>query len=278
MVLADTVAGLGCIDRNSVQHIGTDVLFLSASGLRSFGRAIQEKSLPISDLSANIKTELIESIQLLTEPVQSVYSAENSFYLLSFPENSTTYCFDLKGTLENGAYRVTKWVSAPFKSFATQRDGTLLVGTSSGIGEYTGYSDLSSSYRFRYYSPGLTFGDPSKIKILKRLRPTVVGGNSASIFVKWGYDFSTVYNTKEFTAGNQTPYYFNEAASLYGESTDPSDPYTPAEFTGGIITTRPPINASGNGSVITVGLESDINGFPLSLQEINVLALIGRIV
>ena len=268
MVLADTVAGVGCVDRNSVQHIGTDVLFLSASGLRSFGRAIQEKSLPISDLSANIKTELIESIQLLTEPVQSIYSAENSFYLLSFPENNTTYCFDLKGTLENGAYRVTKWVSAPFKSFATQRDGTLLVGTSSGIGEYTGYSDLSSSYRFRYYSPGLTFGDPSKIKILKRLRPTVVGGNSASIFVKWGYDFSTVYNTKEFTAGNQTPYYFNESASEYNI----------AEFTGGIVTTRPPINASGNGSIITVGLESDINGFPLSLQEINVLALIGRIV
>lgn len=266
MTLADTVAGVGCFDRNSVQHIGTDVLFLSATGVRSFGRTIQEKSLPLSDLSANIKRELVEAVELLTQPVQTIYSPENSFYLLSFPENNTTYCFDLKGTLENGAYRVTKWVSAPFKSFARQRDGTLLVGTSSGIGEYTGYSDLSSSYRFRYYSPGLTFGDPSKIKILKRLRPTVVGGNSASIFVKWGYDFSTVYNTKEFTAGNQTPYYFNESASEYNI----------AEFTGGIVTTRPPINASGNGSIITVGLESDINGFPLSLQEINVLALIGR--
>ena len=266
MALADTVAGVGCIDRNSVQHIGTDVLFLSATGLRSFGRTIQEKSLPLSDLSANIKTELVEAINLLTQPVKSVYSPENSFYLLTFPENNTTYCFDLKGTLENGAYRVTKWVSAPFKSFARQRDGTLLVGTSSGVGKYTGYSDLTNSYRFRYYSPGLTFGDPSKIKILKKLRPTVVGGDSASVFVNWGYDFSTSYNTKKFGVGNQVPYYYNTSETEFNI----------AEFTGGIITTRPPINASGNGSVITVGLEADINGFPLSLQEINVLAMIGR--
>lgn len=292
MALADTVAGVGCIDRNSVQHIGTDVLFLSATGLRSFGRTIQEKSLPLSDLSANIKTELVEAINLLTQPVKSVYSPENSFYLLTFPENNTTYCFDLKGTLENGAYRVTKWVSAPFKSFARQRDGTLLVGTSSGVGKYTGYSDLTNSYRFRYYSPGLTFGDPSKIKILKKLRPTVVGGDSASVFVNWGYDFSTSYNTKKFGVGNQVPYYFSNpvdgngnpiASGGLAEFSNPVDgegnPIATdglAEFTGGTTTTRPAINASGNGSVITVGLEADINGFPLSLQEINVLAMIGR--
>ena len=49
MALADTVAGVGCICRNSIQHIGTDVLFMSDDGLRSLGRVIQEKSLPISD-------------------------------------------------------------------------------------------------------------------------------------------------------------------------------------------------------------------------------------
>jgi hypothetical protein len=49
MKLADTVSGVGCIDRNSVQSIGTDVLFMSNSGLRSLGRAIQEKALPLSD-------------------------------------------------------------------------------------------------------------------------------------------------------------------------------------------------------------------------------------
>ena len=274
MALADTVAGVGCICRNSVQHIGTDVLFMSENGLRSFGRTIQEKSLPLSDLSVNIKTELISLINTRTAPTASVYSPENSFYLITFPDTSTTYCFDLKGTLENGAYRVTRWTSAPFKSYERKNDGTLLVGTNDGVGEYAGHTDeyndagtiTSSGYRFRYYSPGLTFGDPSKLKFLKKLRPTLVGANSATVFVKWAYDFGTTYSTQEFTVGNQTPYYFNEAASEY----------TVAEFTGGTTTTRPPVNATGNGSIITIGLESEINGFALSLQEINVLALMGK--
>jgi hypothetical protein len=277
MALADTVAGVGCIDRNSVQHIGTDVLFLSSSGVRSFGRAVQEKSLPLSDLSLNIKTELIEIVQLLTQPVQSVYSPENSFYLLTFPELSTTYCFDLKGTLENRAYRVTKWVSAPFKSFCQRKNGELLVGTLSGVGQYTGYSDLTESFRFRYYSPGLTFGDPSKLKMVKKLKPTIIGGNSSLVSVKWGYDFSTSYNTLDFGVGNQVPFYFNEATTQFGTSPDTGGTvFTEAEFTGGIITSRPTINTSGNGSIVTIGIEAEINGFPLSLQEINVLALIGR--
>lgn len=274
MALVDTVSGVGCICRNSVQAIGTDVLFMSNSGLRSFGRTIQEKSLPLSDLSRNVKTELISLIQSRSAPTASVYSPENSFYLITFPDQSTTYCFDLKGRLDNGAYRVTRWTSALFKSYERKNDGTLLVGTDDGVGEYSGYSDQyndsgtikTSSYRFRYYSPGLTFGDPSKVKFLKKLRPTLVGANSATIFVKWAYDFGTTYSTQEFTVGNQTPFYFNEPASEY----------TVAEFTGGNTTTRPPVNATGGGSVITIGLESEINGFALSLQEINVLALIGK--
>ena len=184
------------------------------------------------------------------------------------------YCFDLKTRLENGAYRVTMWTSAPFKSYERKTDGTLLIGTDDGVGKYSGYVDeyndggviKSASYSFRYYSPSLTFGDPSKLKMLKKLRPTLVGANSSSVFIKWAYDFGTTYSTKEFTVGNQTPYYFNEAASEY----------TVAEFTGGDLTTRPTINTTGNGSVVTIGLESEINGFALSLQEINVLALMGK--
>ena len=38
--LADTIEGVGCIARDSVQHTGTDIIFLSDSGVRSFGRTI----------------------------------------------------------------------------------------------------------------------------------------------------------------------------------------------------------------------------------------------
>ena len=266
MVLADTIAGVGCICRNSVQHIGTDVLFMSNSGLRSLGRTIQEKSLPLSDLSLNIKTELIEVLQARSEPTASVYSPENSFYLIAFPGQSVVYCFDLKGALENGSFRVTRWPSVGHKSFERKTDGTLYIGTSDGIGTYSGYQDDTSSYRFRYYSPGLTFGDPSKIKLLKKVRPTIVGAGGATVFMKWAYDFETAFKSYTFVIGNQTP-------ALYG-----IDEFAIGEYTGGELTTKSSVSGTGHGSVITIGMEAEINGSALSLQEINVLALMGKTV
>lgn len=266
MVLADTVSGVGCIDRNSVQSIGTDILFMSNSGLRSLGRAIQEKALPLSDLSLNVKTEIIEVIDAETEPVASIYSPENSFYLICFPSQATIYCFDLKGRLENGAYRTTRWTSVGHKSFARDKDGTLYIGTTDGLGKYDTFLDNASVYRFRYFSPALTFGDPSKTKIVKKIKPTLIGANEASIFVKWAYDFKTNFKNYEISVGNQVPAY-------YGVSE-----YTVGTFTGGILTTKPTVNVTGSGGVVTIGLEADITGSQLSIQEINVLALIGKTV
>ena len=264
MALVDTVSGVGCICRNSIQNIGTDILFMSNSGLRSLGRTIQEKSLPISDLSLNVKTEIIEVIQNRSLPTASAYSPEQSFYLICFPDQSTIYCFDLKGKLENGAYRVTRWTSVPHRSFMRHTDGTLYIGTSDGVGTYDGYLDNTSVYQFRYFSPALTFGDSSKTKFLKKIRPTLIGANEETIFVKWAYDFKTNYKNYEINVGNQVPAY-------YGVSE-----YTVGTFTGGVLTTKPTVNASGSGSVVTIGLEADIDGSQLSIQEINVLALIGK--
>ena len=54
MTLLDTISNVGCVDRDTVQNTGTDVIFLSQAGLMSIGRTIQEKSAPISSLSSNI--------------------------------------------------------------------------------------------------------------------------------------------------------------------------------------------------------------------------------
>jgi len=266
MSLADTVAGVGCVDRDTVQYTGTDVLFLSHTGLKSFGRTIQEKSMPITSLSSTISKDIIRLLQNETEFYRSVYSPEEGFYLITFVAQDTTFCFDVRGTLENGAYRVTRWPGTGFTAYGRKDDGTLLIGNGDGICEYTGYEDNGEPYRFRYYSPGLTFGDPSRLKILKKLRPTIVGANSAIMFLKWAYDFDSFFQTAKFTVGNQVTGYFNE--SEYNET---------AEFTGGDLTSRRGINTTGGGGVVTIGLEADINGSGLSLQEINVLALMGKV-
>jgi len=265
MVLADTVAGVGCVDRDTVQYTGTDVLFLSHTGLKSFGRTIQEKSLPISSLSGNITKDIIAALQTENNFFRSVYSPEEGFYLLTFVGQDVTYCFDVRGTTENGSYRVTRWVSTGFTSYTRKEDGTLLIGTSKGISEYDGYQDDGSPYRFKYYSPSLTFGDSSRIKILKKLKPTLVGANNATVFLKWAYDFKSSYATAEFTVGDQITGFFGVSE------------FTAVEFTGGALTNQKSLNATGYGTSIVVGLEADIDGSQLSLQEINVMALIGKL-
>ena len=265
MAIHDTITGVGCVDRKSVQNIGTDIIFLSQSGLRSLGRTIQEKSVPVTELSRNIKQELIANVLAKSEPVSSVYSPENYFYLLCFPDQNLVYCFDVRAKLENGAFRVTRWPSVNFKSFAKDRDGSVYIGTTSGLGKYHNYFDAGSIFRFRYFSPGLTFGDPSKIKMLKKIRPTLLGGNNSDIFLKWSYDFSTADNVSTFQTSNTTPGFFGESE------------YNVAEYSEeATIISRSSINTTGYGSVIRVGIESDINGYSLSLQELNVLALAGK--
>jgi hypothetical protein len=265
MALSDTVAGVGCINRDTVQYTGTDVLFLSQTGLRSFGRTIQEKSLPISNLSLNITKDIISAIENETEFFKSVYSPEENFYLLLFSSQDLIFCFDVRGTLDNGAYRVTRWLKTAFTSFKRLRDGSLYVGTSNGISEYKGYTDNSSPYLFKYFSPSLTFGDAARIKILKKLKPTLIGASGSNVFLKWGYDFDTDYATFTYTIGGQNP-------GQYGISE-----YTEVEFTSGTLINQRSINTTGYGTSVVVGLEAEINGTALSLQEINVMAMIGKL-
>ena len=98
----------------------------------------------------------------------------------------------------------------------------------------------------------MTFGDSARIKILKKLKPTLVGANNATVFMKWAYDFKGTYATAEFTVGDQITGFFGESE------------YTTVEFT-------------GYGTSVVGGLEAEINGSQLSLQEINVMALIGKL-
>lgn len=183
MTLEDTISGVGCVDRDTVQATGTDVLFLSQTGLKSFGRTIQEKSMPISSLSGTITKDIIASLTTETESFRSVYHPEENFYLLTFVNNSITFCFDVRGTLENGSYRATRWPGTGFTSYVRKDDGTLLIGSSLGIGKYSGFQDNSGSYRFQYTSPELSFGDPAKLKFLKKIRPTIFGGEDSNIFL-----------------------------------------------------------------------------------------------
>ena len=264
MQLVDTVSGVGCVDRDTVQYTGIDVLFLSQTGLKSFGRTIQEKSMPISSLSGTITKDIISLLTTESEFYRSVYYPEENFYLLNFVGHNTIFCFDVRGTIENGAYRATRWPGTGFTCFERKDNGDLLIGSSLGIGQYTGYNDNSGTYRFQYTSPELSFGDPAKLKFLKKIRPTIFGGEGATLFFRWAYDFKTSSGSSYVTLSD------------YATSEYNVDEFNIGQFSLGKFTSRKNVNTTGSGGTLSINMEADVDGKEISLQEINVLALMGK--
>lgn len=264
MSLADTVAGIGCIARDSVQVTGTDVLFLSDGGVRSFSRTIQEKSAPMRDISKNIRTELTALANIEPGRIYSVYSPEEAFYLVHLENNGSTFCFDMRSPLQDGSHRVTRWDTIRPQCFCRLRDGTLTFGKDLGIASYGGYTDNGSSYVMSYFTNYIDFGQPSNLKLLKNLKISVIGGSSTQATLNWGYDYSASYRKKTFILATQVIAEYNIAE------------YNVGEFNGGVLVNRPQVQASGGGQVVQLGVESDINGQPVSIQRLTAQAIIGR--
>jgi hypothetical protein len=267
MTLADTVIGIGCIARDSIQIVGSDVLFLSATGVRSVMRTIQEKSAPFRDISKNVRNDLMRAVQGQdTTLIKSAYSPLDSFYLLTFPLLQQVYCFDTKAPLQDGAARVTTWDKLQPTAFCFLRNRTLLIGQKGYLGIYGGNSDNDVAYRFQYFTNHSDFGDQSVTSILKRIQVIVVGGSSQNIIVKWAYDFSGNFLAQSTNVPSQ-------GVDFYGIGE-----YNVAVYSSGISLQTLTAYPTGSGKVVQTGYEAEINGSPLSIQKIEIQAKNGKYV
>lgn len=264
MQLADTIVGIGCISRDSVQVTGTDLIFLSDSGVRSLKRTIQEKSAPITDISKNVRTELTTYTNSETQNMFSVYSPEEAFYLLHLPTTGITYCFDMRTPLQDGSHRVTQWNSIQPQALCRTRSGDLLLGKGQGIAKHDGYQDNGVGYQMNYFTNYIDFGAPSNLKLLKNLKITVIGGSATDVTLNWGYDYSYAYKKRRFTLSTQVIAEYNIAE------------YNIGEFNAGVLVNRPNVNASGGGQVVQLGVEAEIDGSQVSIQRLTAQATIGR--
>lgn len=264
MSIADTIVGVGCIARDSVQTTGTDIIFLSDSGVRSINRTIQEKSAPMRDISKNVRTELTTYLQTETANIISVYSPEEAFYLLHLPTTGITYCFDMRAPLEDGAHRVTQWTNIQPQALCRTRGGDLLLGKTQGIALYDGYQDNGVAFQMNYFTNYIDFGAPSNLKLLKNLKITIIGGSATQATLNWGYDYAYAYKKKTFTLSTQVVAEYNIAE------------YNIGEFNAGVLVNRPTVNASGGGQVVQLGIEAEVDGAAVSVQRLTAQAIVGR--
>jgi hypothetical protein len=265
MSLGDTVGGIGCIARDSIQSTGKDVLFLSNSGIRSFARTIVEKSAPLGDLSKNIRSDFMSIVAGETlANIKTVYSEAEAFYLLTLPSVKEVYCFDTRVQLQDGSFRVTVWDSIEPTALLSRRNGDVLIGKNGYIGKYSTYQDHTAAYRMQYFTNHADLGDQNVTSLLKRLKVVVIGGTNQFVTMKWGFDFATNY----LSANALIPV---QGVSEYGIGE-----YGIAQYSDGVALQTLSVQATGSGKIVQTGYESNINGAPLSIQRIEIQSKDGK--
>ena len=271
MSLNDTVGGIGCLARDSIQSTGKDILFLSNSGVRSFARTIIEKSAPLGDLSKNVRNDLMQIVNGETAAnIKSVYSEKEAFYLLTLPSSKSAYCFDTRVALQDGSLRITTWNSIEPTALLSRRNGDLLIGKNGYIGKYGTYQDHTSSYRFQYFTNHADLGDQNITSILKRLSIVVIGGSGQYVTMKWGFDFNANY----LSANSFIP---TQRVAEYGTAEYGANASVVAYYSDGVALQTLTVSASGSGKVVQTGYEATISGTPLSIQKIEIQAKRGKV-
>lgn len=274
IVLADTVSNLGLVSRDAVTNIGSDILFVDDSGVRSLGRTIQEKSVPIGDLTYNVRRDVTEQIANTNDKkkISLTYWPDEDMTLLLFTEANYGYALEMRSPSTTGGNKITQFTGCYFERalyYEQQGVARVVMASNNGAGllEYGGSVDQTGAeYVFKYESALLTFGQPSNLKFLKQIDYTVVStGADTTAFAGWGYTGRLDY-TKLLSINGQV-------AGLYGISE-----YAIAEFNAALTRIkRYRVNTKGSGESVVIGLRASILGNTFSLQEINVQTLLGRI-
>ena len=288
LALADTVTGMGCIARDSIQNIGSDVIFLSDDGVRALSRTIELEKMPAQDLSQSIRTEFLEFLSTKDkDKVRSLFSQEQGFYLLLV--GSSIYMFDFKDmisspkTIDVPLPKISRWLEMEPESLTTSVDGTVYFARSGYIAKYSGYKDsvlsgssvVQSSYNFKYRSNWLDFGFLDRqvaglFKMPKKIKMTVDEGSEYDINFFWAFD----YVNREFR---------QKATAVSGDSVATgsqwgSSEWNLAEWSGNAITVdKVPAQLSGSGQNMQYGFDVSINGANIAVSQVELLIKIGRV-
>ena len=265
LTLVDTVVGVGCVAKDSIQKIGTDLLFLSDTGVRSFNRTIQEKSMPLRDVSKNVRTDLVNTVMSnSTGLIKSGYNPLDAFYIISFVGSNEAYVFDTRQPLEDGAFRATKWLRTPSAYLTTQVDKEFLLGEELGLASYEGYLDNDEIYSLSYFTNYTDFGSPNNLKFLKKVFGTFESSSNSLLTFSYDYDYEGNFRRRLVNLTDQVISEFGTAE------------YGIGRFSTGVAISRPSVKPSGSGEVVQFGIDAEIKGAAFSIQRLTAQATLGR--
>ena len=273
LVLQDAISSMGAVNRDAVASIGSDLLFVDDSGVRSLGRTIQEKSVPLGDLTSNVKRDITDLIK--DEPNDAIslfYMPNKNLVICNFADTEQAYAIEMRAPSPTGGQKITRWTNCTFRRglYVEFEDMTytLLAGKDSGGAlQYNNYLEWTGQpYKMTYASNAFSFGDAVRQKFVKQVDFSLVSTfiNTDAV-VRWGYGGQLEYTANKIITAQQP--------ALYGVAQ-----FNVGEFGEGLENfKRYRTNTKGSGALVRVGLDADIAGNSLSIQEINIQTLIGRI-
>lgn len=278
MTLAEKIEGVGCIARDTPANTGDDLLFLSASGVRSLARAIEAGGRQaLGDLSINVRDAFMDEVDAETAAnIKAVYHEADGFYALFLTDDDITWVFDRRFPNPDGSAKVTRWTGIGVRSVYSASDRILYFGGDGVAAKYHGYNDgAAGTYVLSYRSTWVDFGDAdpsgriglaSRMKIPKSWRNRVLAGTNYTVTYTWGFDYAEAISS------------LTEVLSL---PNSPSEwgiaEYNIGEWSGGDVFGDSRIHPSSHGQVIRIGMSVTVDGAAIAFQEILLAAKLGRL-
>jgi hypothetical protein len=252
--LEDAIKDVGLVNQDAMCNIGTDHLFVDSLGVRSLGRVIQEKSAPISEPSMNVASLIRPLIATYSRNVRLIHMPAKSLVICLFPAMREAYVFQLGRPSATGGLRATRWTGCDFFDSITVRteldEKTVLGGRDSrGLCVYGGFKQ-PTDYPFRYESTVLSGTDT--------LMQTMIPKSTS-------YSFHAA----------KTPSVFN-ATWGFGADMEYSRPLRNPKGKSEFKTVTTSLN--GTGEMLRIGFDSMIEGTEMSMQQITLNILLGRII
>jgi len=287
LAIVDQIVGTGCVARDSVKNIGSDLVFLSFQGLRSLGRTVELEKVPLQELSLYIRDELINEVRgNLPSPtndtaIKAEYSPELGIYVLKVGD--LVYCFDFKQSYDvrEGFTppRATTWSEINIQSIALARDGTLYLAKSGVIGTYSGYNEWgllggayvdNKEYKLEYRSAWVDMGeiDPSlrsRVKFVKKYNAYFLGGTGYSVDFTLGYDFKDYLHRR------------TKVLSVSSGDEWSQGEWGIAEWSGDTEKRFSMVQHGGSGDTIQLGLDVNIQGAGFCVSRIILYIKLGRL-
>lgn len=286
MGVLETIGGVGCIARDSIQYTQNDILFLSEQGVTSLSRVVQEKSMPLKRYSDNIRKGIQTMIKETDlSNIWSVYLEGRGMYMIGSSDISKTYLIDTSTQLPDESYRCLTW-SKSVTCMAVEPESTLSASDNSWaallisdeaeyISRVKGYRDnLTASgtggttYPLTYESAWSSIVEDLEnyLKFPKKLGVVVKGSGAVSFAINLAFDYGLFTDSKAKTGSAVF-----SIPSVYGEAQ-----YTIGEYGSAVAIRETKTMGFGGGRIIKVKITTTVDGNNISLQRVSIKSKIGK--